>query len=263
MRLPRFSLLLHENKRNFAAVKSSSVPVTPYQSDKSKKEQVAEMFDNISPKYDFLNRTLSFGIDVSWRKKVVRKVKQQRPSDLLDIATGTADLAIALAGTGATAITGVDISEGMMAIGREKIKKKGLDKLIHLQYADSENLPFADASFDAVTISFGIRNFEHPDKGLQEIYRVLRPGGCLYILEFSQPQRSPFKQLYRFYSRNILPAWGRLVSKDKSAYTYLPDSVAAFPYGQAFLNMLEKAGFKSNTARELTFGISTIYTGQK
>lgn len=237
--------------------------VTPYENDKSKKEQVAEMFDNISHRYDLLNRLLSMGIDVQWRKKTVRRVKQHHPQIILDIATGTGDLAIALEKTGAKKIIGVDISEGMMAKGREKVEKKGLSDLITLQYGDSEHLPFPDETFDVVTVAFGVRNFEHPLKGLQDIRRVLKKDGYLYVLEFSKPEKFPVKQLYNFYFKNILPAWGRIISKDQAAYTYLPNSVDAFPYGRKFLEMMENAGFSDTRLKALSFGISTIYSGQK
>jgi demethylmenaquinone methyltransferase/2-methoxy-6-polyprenyl-1,4-benzoquinol methylase len=239
------------------------VAVTPYNSDKSKKEQVAEMFDNISHRYDFLNHFLSMGIDKLWRKQVVKMIRKQAPEKILDIATGTADLAIAMAYSGAKHIQGIDISEGMLAVGRKKIEDKKLQHLITLQWGDSEDIPFPDAEFDAVTVAFGVRNFEHPLKGLQEIHRVLKPGGMIYVLEFSQPQKFPIRQLYFFYFRHILPVWGRMVSKDPAAYTYLPESVKAFPYGQAFLQLLTEAGFKQTADRLLTFGIASIYTGIK
>lgn len=237
--------------------------VTPYNSEKSKKEQVAEMFDNISHRYDFLNHFLSMGIDKLWRKKVVKMIRKQGPEKILDIATGTADLAIAMATTGAKNIQGIDISEGMLSIGRKKIENKKLQNLITLLWGDSEDIPFPDAQFDAVTVAFGVRNFEHPLKGLQEINRVLKPGGMIYVLEFSQPQRFPIRQLYFFYFRHILPIWGKMVSKDPAAYTYLPESVKAFPYGQAFLQLLAEAGFKKTAELPLSFSIATIYSGVK
>lgn len=237
--------------------------VTPYNSEKSKKEQVAEMFDNISHRYDFLNHFLSMGIDKLWRKKVVKMIKKQGPEKILDIATGTADLAIAMAATGAKNIQGIDISDGMLSIGRKKIENKKLQNLITLQWGDSEDIPFPDAQFDAATVAFGVRNFEHPLKGLKEINRVLKPGGMIYVLEFSQPQRFPIRELYFFYFRHILPIWGKLISKDPAAYTYLPESVKAFPFGQAFLQLLADAGFKENIEHPLSFGIATIYSGVK
>lgn len=238
--------------------------VKPYSTaDKSKKEEVAEMFNNISPSYDFLNRFLSMGVDVGWRKKTVKAVATTNPQRILDVATGTADLAIALSKTGAKEIIGCDISEGMMAFGKEKVAKKGLSSTISFQYGDSENLPFNDNSFDAVTVAFGVRNFETPQKGLKEINRVLKPGGRIHVLEFSQPQQFPVKQFYNFYFKFILPFWGRLISKDKSAYTYLPNSVKAFPHGEAFLQLLSSSGFHNNSAKKLTFGIASLYIGEK
>lgn len=237
--------------------------VTPYNNEKSKKEQVADMFDNISARYDFLNRFLSLGIDVGWRKKTVRSVAKLKPQSILDVATGTADLAIELTKTQATEIVGIDISTGMLAVGDVKIKKKNLDHIIRLQTADSENLPFEDNRFDVVTVAFGVRNFENPLKGLQEIRRVLKPGGSLFVLEFSQPQHFPVRQLYFFYFRFILPVWGKIISKDDSAYRYLPDSVRVFPYGKAFLKLMEDAGFGDTSSRQFTFGIASVYQGKK
>jgi demethylmenaquinone methyltransferase/2-methoxy-6-polyprenyl-1,4-benzoquinol methylase len=237
--------------------------VKPYQQEGSKKEQVAKMFDNISARYDFLNHFLSLGIDKGWRRKVVSIVKQHHPKRLLDIATGTADLAIALSHLQPEKINGVDISEGMLAVGKEKIKKKGLTEVVHLSYGDSEALPFPDASFDAVTVAFGVRNFENLDLGLSEMYRVTRPGGLVVVLEFSKPSHFPVKQLYQFYFSQILPRWGKWISKDASAYTYLPESVQAFPDGKAFLEHLGAAGFSSLKEKRLTFGIASIYSGIK
>jgi demethylmenaquinone methyltransferase/2-methoxy-6-polyprenyl-1,4-benzoquinol methylase len=237
--------------------------VKPYQQEGSKKEQVAQMFDNISARYDFLNHFLSLGIDKGWRKKVVAIVRKHQPKRILDIATGTADLAIALSRLNPDKIDGVDISEGMLAVGKEKIKKRGLAEVVTLSYGDSEALPFPDASFDAVTVAFGVRNFENLDLGLSEMYRVTRPGGLVVVLEFSKPSRFPIKQLYQFYFTHILPRWGRLISKDASAYTYLPESVQAFPDGKDFLNHLSAVGFSSLKEKRLTFGIASIYTGIK
>jgi demethylmenaquinone methyltransferase/2-methoxy-6-polyprenyl-1,4-benzoquinol methylase len=243
---------------------NSASNIKPYSTaDKSKKEEVAEMFNNISPSYDFLNRFLSMGIDVGWRKKTVKAVATTNPQHILDVATGTADLAIALSKTGAKEIIGCDISEGMMSIGKQKVAEKNLSNLIRFQLADSENLPFTDERFDAVTVAFGVRNFEHPQVGLKEINRVLKPGGRIHVLEFSQPQRFPVKQLYNFYFKYILPFWGKLISKDNAAYTYLPNSVKAFPHGQAFLDLLESSGFRNNSAKKLTFGIASLYIGEK
>lgn len=240
-----------------------SKEVKPYQAEGSKKEQVAEMFDNISARYDLLNHLLSLSIDKGWRKKVVKLVSAKKPKLLLDVATGTADLAIALEKTHPEKITGIDISAGMLEVGRKKVAAKGLSQMISLEQADSENLPFADQTFDAITVAFGVRNFENLEKGLSEMYRVLKPGGHLLVLEFSQPQGFPMKQLYSFYFKNILPTIGKLVSKDARAYTYLPESVQAFPHGKEFMAIMEKCGYKQGVRIPLTFGIASIYEGLK
>lgn len=238
--------------------------ITPYgKEDKSKKGQVEEMFDNIAPKYDFLNRLLSLRIDTLWRKRAVKLLKKEQPKDLLDVATGTADFAIELRKLKPRKIIGVDISEQMLAYGRVKVKNKGLDELITLSRGDSENLPLDDNSFDAVTVAFGVRNFENIDKGLAEMNRVLRPGGRLVVLEFSKPKVFPVKQIFYFYFHFVLPVIGRLFSKDHRAYTYLPESVESFPEGQAFIDLLKQAGYKESKCISLTFGISSIYTGIK
>lgn len=242
---------------------STTSHIKPYSTDKSKKEEVAEMFNNISHRYDFLNRFLSMGVDKGWRKKTVKAVANSKPVNILDVATGTGDLAIALSKTGASSIVGCDISSGMLEVGKKKVEMKGLSKLIRMQLADSEQLPFHDETFDAVTVAFGVRNFEHPVKGLSEIHRVLKKGGKIYVLEFSQPEKFPIKQLYQFYFKFILPFWGRIISKDKSAYTYLPNSVNAFPHGEGFLKLLTSSGFHSNSAKKLTFGIASLYIGEK
>lgn len=241
-----------------------SKEVKPYQEKEgSKKEQVAEMFDNISERYDFLNHVLSLSIDKGWRKKVVRMVKAEKPKQILDVATGTADLAIALEKSHPEQIIGIDISNGMLEVGRQKVARKDLSSLITLEQADSEDLPFEDNRFDAITVAFGVRNFENLQKGLKEMRRVLRPGGKLLVLEFSQPQSFPFKQLYNFYFKNILPGLGRMISKDSRAYTYLPESVGAFPHGAAFIAELEKAGYGHCQADPVTFGIASIYEATK
>ncbi|MCU0393146.1 MAG: bifunctional demethylmenaquinone methyltransferase/2-methoxy-6-polyprenyl-1,4-benzoquinol methylase UbiE [Thermoflexibacter sp.] len=238
--------------------------VVPYKDQStSKKEQVAQMFDNISPKYDLLNRVLSMGIDISWRKKAIKMLEQERPKLILDVATGTADFALEALSLNPDKIIGVDISEGMLALGKEKIKKMGLEDKIELQMGDSEKLLFDDDTFDAVIVSFGVRNFENLEKGLQDICRVLKKGGTLIVLEFSQPQGTVFRNLYHFYSKYILPTIGRLISKDNAAYTYLPESVKAFPYGKEFLAIMGKVGFVKTEAKELTLGISSIYKGKK
>ncbi len=238
--------------------------VIPYKEKQaSKKEQVEEMFDNISKKYDFLNHFLSMGIDVLWRKKAIKMLRAYRPKVLLDVATGTGDFAIEAVKLNPEKIVGIDLSEGMLQVGREKIKKKNLDKIITLQKGDSENLPFDTASFDAYTVGFGVRNFENLEKGLAEMLRVLKPKGQAVILEFSKPKKFPVKQLYNFYFKYILPTVGNAVSKDKAAYTYLPESVDAFPEGEDFLRILRKTGYNNVSAHPLLFGIATIYRGEK
>lgn len=238
--------------------------IKPYkESELGKKQQVAEMFNNIAKRYDFLNHFLSMGIDIYWRKKTIKQLKLLHPYRILDIATGTADLAIEASILQPKEIIGIDISEQMLEIGREKIKNKRLEKTIHLSYGDSENIPFQDNSFDAITCAFGVRNFENLDKGLHEMYRVLKKDGKVAILEFSKPQKFPIKQLYHFYFIKILPIVGRIVSKDMSAYTYLPKSVDAFPDGKQFLKHLALSGFKETLHIPLNFGIASIYTAKK
>jgi demethylmenaquinone methyltransferase/2-methoxy-6-polyprenyl-1,4-benzoquinol methylase len=238
--------------------------VIPYKElEEGKKEQVARMFNNISRRYDLLNRVLSLGIDISWRKTAVKILKTYHPENILDVATGTGDFAIAALESGAKKITGVDISEQMLVVGREKIAKLNLGNKIELLSGDSENLAFQDNFFDAVIVSFGVRNFENLEKGMSELLRVLKPGGLLIVLEFSKPSGYFFKHIYNFYFRFILPAIGKLISKDTAAYKYLPDSVNAFPYGKAFIEILDKTGFKNTKCKELTFGVSSIYTGLK
>lgn len=238
--------------------------IVPYKDQGgNKKSQVAQMFNNIAGNYDFLNHFLSAGIDIVWRKKAVSLLAPHKPKVVLDIATGTADFALETLRLNPDKIIGVDISEGMMAVGREKIAKRGLSGKIQLQYGDSENLPFEDSTFDAITVAFGVRNFENLSKGLAEMNRVLKPGGIAVVLEFSKPRSFPMKQLYQFYFKNILPLVGKFVSKDNAAYTYLPESVQAFPDGQDFLSIFEKVGFKKTKWHSLTFGISSIYTGIK
>ncbi|MCH1437054.1 MAG: bifunctional demethylmenaquinone methyltransferase/2-methoxy-6-polyprenyl-1,4-benzoquinol methylase UbiE [Flavobacteriales bacterium] len=238
--------------------------VKPYKdSSSSKKEQVAEMFDNIAGKYDFLNHFLSLGIDIYWRKQLVKHLIKQEPKTILDVATGTGDLAIAMLKTNPKKIVGVDISNGMLEVGRKKMKEKSLDHIISLQQADSEDLPYDDESFDAVCVSFGARNFENLEKGLSEMRRVLRKGGKLYILEFSQPTAFPFKQIYQFYFKAILPLIGKMVSKDNSAYSYLPESVSAFPFGKQLNNIIESCGYTNAKNIPLTLGISSIYIAEK
>lgn len=238
--------------------------VKPYENDDAtKKEQVAKMFDNISAKYDFLNHFLSLNIDKGWRKKILKRVKTIKHDSILDVATGTGDLAILLSKANPEKIVGLDLSAGMLAVGEKKVEKANLSNLISMQQGDSENLPFEDESFDVVTVAFGVRNFENLEKGLAELHRVLKTGGRLFVLEFSQPQKFPFKQVYRFYFKNILPTLGKIVSKDASAYTYLPASVDAFPYGDAFIGKLNNTGFKQSSQQTVTFGVATIYESLK
>jgi len=238
--------------------------VTPYSdSAKGKKEQVAEMFDNIAPKYDFLNHFLSFGIDKIWRRKAIRLLIKHAPANILDVATGTGDFAIESLKTGAQEIVGVDISEQMLSYGRIKIDAMGVGKRITLQKGDAEELGFTDNYFEAVTVAFGVRNFENLSEGLCELYRVLKPGGMVCILEFSKPSAFPVKQFYGFYSFYILPFLGRLFSKDNSAYRYLPESVEQFPDGEQFLDLLKSRGFRETCQYRQTFGVATIYTGIK
>jgi demethylmenaquinone methyltransferase/2-methoxy-6-polyprenyl-1,4-benzoquinol methylase len=238
--------------------------VTPYKtSSLSKKDQVAQMFDNISGNYDGLNRVISFGVDTKWRKKVLKLVSDKNPETILDIATGTGDLAILMANTSAKKIIGLDISAGMLEVGRKKIEAKNLSAKIELILADSENMPFEDHTFDAITVAFGVRNFEHLEVGLAEILRVLKPGGIFVILETSNPTKFPFKQGYVFYTRYILPLIGKLFSKDDSAYGYLSESASVFPFGEVLNNILRKIGFIDVTAMPQTFGVATIYSASK
>ena len=241
-----------------------SEKITPYKdSALGKKEQVAQMFDTISGNYDNLNRVISFGIDIKWRKKVLQIVSQSNPKIILDIATGTGDLAILMAQTNAEKIIGLDISAGMLEVGEKKIAAKNLSNTIEMILADSENMPFEDNHFDAITVAFGVRNFETLEKGLAEILRVLKPNGVFVILETSVPEKTPYKQGYNFYSKNILPIIGKLFSKDNVAYGYLSESAAAFPYGEALNNILRKIGFIDVVAEPQTLGVATIYKASK
>lgn len=237
--------------------------VTPYKNENSKAEQVEQMFDNIAPKYDFLNRALSLGIDVLWRKKAIKLLGKKEPKYILDVATGTADLAIEAMSLNPEKIIGIDISEGMLSFGRTKIAQRNFENKIELLKADSENLPFEANIFDVTMVSFGVRNFQHLELGLSEILRTLKPQGTLMVLEFSKPENFPIKQIYNFYFKNILPSIGKLVSKDSSAYDYLPESVNAFPHGIKFIQILERVGYKNVIQRKLSFGIASIYLAEK
>ena len=232
-------------------------------SDLTKKDQVAGMFDRIAGRYDLLNHVLSLGIDKAWRKKAITSLAPIHPKVILDVATGTGDFAIASMKLNPSRIIGVDISEGMLEVGRKKMTDKKLNSTIKLSYGDSENLPFDEATFDAITCAYGVRNFENLEKGLTDMNRVLRTGGRIAILEFSHPQKFPIKQGYKFYFKHILPTVGKLISKDATAYTYLPESVAAFPEGHEFVEILNRCGFKNAIATPLTFGITTLYTAEK
>jgi demethylmenaquinone methyltransferase/2-methoxy-6-polyprenyl-1,4-benzoquinol methylase len=241
-----------------------SEKVKPYKnSDLTKKQQVTQMFDTISKEYDGLNRVISFGIDIKWRKKVVNIVGKQNPDSVLDIATGTGDLAINLVETNAKKIVGFDISPGMLEVGKKKITQKHLEDKIEMVLGDSEKIPFEDNSFDAITVAFGVRNFENLEQGLSEILRVLKPNGIFVILETSVPTKTPFKQGYKVYTKFILPLIGKLFSKDKVAYSYLSESASVFPYGEELNNILRKIGFINAEALPQTFGVATIYTASK
>lgn len=240
--------------------KIMGTPLTPYETGESKKQQVATMFNNVAGTYDFLNHFFSVGIDKLWRRKLVNLIGINQPKLILDVATGTADLAIAETRLQPDKIIGVDISEKMLDVGREKIKKY---PNIELQTGDSENLQFPENTFDAVSVSFGVRNFENVPAGLSEMRRVLKPKGKVFILEFSKPSNWLVQKLYYFYFCNVLPFVGKLISKDARAYTYLPESVRLFPDGQKFVELLQQAGYKNIECKPLTFGISTIYIGEK
>jgi len=238
--------------------------VTPYGSNAGKKAEVEQMFDRIAPRYDLLNRVLSLGIDVSWRKRAIGYLKDAQPADILDVATGTADVALLMAKIlKPRQIIGIDIANQMLELGRGKIAEQGLSEMISLETGDSERLRFEEGTFDAVTVAFGVRNFENLEKGLSEMYRVMRPGGRLVILEFSKPYVFPIKQLYNTYFKYVLPLIGRLTSRDIRAYTYLFESVQAFPEGEQFTDILTKTGFQHPICERLTLGICSIYTATK
>lgn len=242
-----------------------SKTVIPYSQEQgTKKEQVADMFNNISKTYDFLNHFMSLGIDIIWRKKAINELKQDQPKLILDVATGTGDFAFeALSILNPDKIVGVDISQGMLDIAKQKIAKRNLAHKFEVKLGDSEKLPFEAAEFDAVTVAYGVRNFENLEMGLADINRVLKPGGKAVVLEFSKPKAFPIKQLYQFYFNYVTPGIGKLFSKDSRAYSYLPESVAAFPDGNDFIAVMDKVGFKNTKCRPLAFGICSIYTGIK
>lgn len=235
--------------------------VKPYAADGSKREQVERMFDSISPKYDLLNRVFSMGTDQSWRRKVMRLVAQEPVERLLDVATGTADLAL-MAAKQVEHVVGADISEGMLSHGREKVRKAGLEERIELVRGDAAELPFPDGTFDVVTVAFGVRNFEDLERGVRGMVRVLRPGGRLFVLEFSRP-RGSISPFYRFYFHRVMPFIGRMISKDSAAYTYLPASVDAFPEGAAFEGVLRANGAREVRSERLSGGIATLYIARK
>lgn len=238
--------------------------ITPYGTDRPKGAQVEEMFDNIAPAYDFMNRAMTLGIDRSWRRKVVKAATDTSPRSILDVATGTGDLAIQLArAAGSASVTGIDLSEGMLAVGRRKVAEAGLDRRVTLIQGDCLALPFPDGAFDTVTVAFGVRNFEHLDRGYAEMARVLRPGGKLIVLELSVPTSPLVRPFYRLYTKGIIPLLGRLVSSDSRAYTYLPESIAAMPQGEKMLSLMREARLSSPSLRRLTLGVATIYTATK
>ena len=238
--------------------------ITPYKdSELGKKKQVEQMFDTISHGYDNLNRVISLGSDMKWKKRIVALIKKKNPSTILDVATGTGDLAIMLSDINTAQITGADISEGMLNVGRKKVESKNLSERITLIQADSENLPFEDNHFDVITVAYGIRNFENLEKGLSEMFRVLKPGGTFVILETSVPTKFPFKQGYKFYCSFVLPLIGRMFSKDKKAYGYLSESASNFPFGEMLNNILRKIGFIEVEDKPQMFGAATIYIASK
>ncbi len=238
--------------------------ITPYSGPETKKEQVASMFNNISGTYDFLNHFLSLGIDIVWRKKAIKELLKDQPQKILDVATGTGDFAFeSIKILKPKQVIGVDISAGMLDVARKKINDRNLSEVFSVQLGDSEGLHFDDHTFDAITVAFGVRNYENLEKGLADMLRVLKPGGKVVILEFSKPRVFPIKQLYHFYFKYATPFFGGLFSKDKKAYAFLEESVQAFPDGNNFTALMEKVGYKNTKHRPLTFGISAIYTGIK
>jgi demethylmenaquinone methyltransferase/2-methoxy-6-polyprenyl-1,4-benzoquinol methylase len=238
--------------------------IKPYkESEATKKEQVADMFNSIATRYDFLNHFFSMGIDILWRKRAIRLLRESQPKIILDLATGTGDFAISARKLKPEKVYGVDISQGMLEVGRQKIKKRKLDHMIEMKLGDSEELPFETATFDALTVGFGVRNYEHLEQGLGEMLRVLKPEGTAVILEFSKARKFPVKQLYSFYFNAWLPFWGKILSKDNRAYTYLPESVEAFPEGQDLLDILAKVGYREGKCIPVSGGIASIYIAKK
>jgi demethylmenaquinone methyltransferase/2-methoxy-6-polyprenyl-1,4-benzoquinol methylase len=238
-------------------------PITPYNNNESKKEQVAQMFDNIAFRYDFLNSLLSLGIHKGWRRTCIKKIAAKQPKHILDVATGTADFAIEAMKLKPVSVTGIDISEGMMKFGREKIVKLNLQDKITLKYGDAETSDLPDNSMDAITVGFGVRNFENLEKGLANMLRILKPGGQLCVLEFSSPRKFPIKQFYKFHFKYITPTLGKLFSKDTRAYTYLPESIKAFPDNERFIAILEKVGYKKASFSSVGMGLAAIYMAEK
>lgn len=238
--------------------------VKPYTAEGSKKEQVEAMFDHIAPRYDLLNRVLSMGIDKGWRRRAIRVLAETNPKLVLDVATGTGDLAIEIVQrTKAEKVVGLDLSREMLQVGKEKIGKRGLHGRIEMVHGDSEHITYPDNTFDAISVAFGVRNFEHLEEGLSEMHRVLKPGGKLVVLEFSQPYGFPFRQIFQLYFKYILPQIGRIASSDPAAYGYLYRSVQAFPEGNAFVDILQANGFKNSQCTPLTLGVCSLYTGEK
>ncbi len=237
--------------------------ITPYNNSDSKKDQVAQMFDNIAFRYDFLNSLLSLGIHKGWRKKCISLISEKNPKYILDVATGTADFAIGALKLNPTKVVGVDISEGMMKFGREKIKKINAENKISLNYGDAETCDMPDNSIDAITVGFGVRNFQNLEKGLLNMNRILKPGGQICILEFSTPRKFPFKQFYKFYFKFVTPTLGKIFSKDARAYTYLPESIKAFPDNENFVSILNKCGYSNTSFQSLNFGLAAIYLADK
>lgn len=237
--------------------------VKPYKTEQSKKEEVTSMFDNIAARYDFMNHFLSLGIDKIWRRKAVRLLKSVEPQNILDIATGTGDFAIALLKLKPKKIIGMDISKGMLEVGKRKMHERKVDHIIDMQHGDSESLPFEDGTFDAVTVAFGVRNFENLKQGLSEMLRVTRIGGKIVILEFSKPKKFPVKQTFAIYSKYVIPFFGKNIAKDEKAYAYLPESVSVFPEGTEFTDILTALGYNNVKAEIVSGGIATLYTGIK